>query len=763
MIQNPSTLEEIPPTVLENGSLSPLRMLATLAGLIYLAEIVAMIILYYLPISNYLFRSLLDGLIMIVLTLPGLYLLQLRPHQQQIEVRAKTEAALRAHEILLNKVLELLPVGVWVTDQVGKIIHGNPASRKIWGGAHYVGINGYVEYKGWWADSGKRIEAEEWAVVRAITNGQTTLNEEIEIEAFDGTRKIILNSAPPILSEGSKIQGAVIINQDITQRRLRERALVETNELLEKVFLSIDTLIAYMDRDFRFVRVNDTYARSGGHPAEYFIGKNHFDLYPNEDNLAIFHQVVATGEPYSVFEKPFQYPEFPERGISYWDWSLQPVKGADGRVEGVVLSMVDVTERKHAEIMLERQNQELRQLTEAEHHQRVLAETLSAAAQALTQKLDLEHVIHTLLYHLQAIVQADTAGVTLLDDQGQLAVRDVHGYAGWENREVIPSILIDGITDSVIQRIKLNHKALVLPNLASESASAGEGVAIHDAIRSWLVVPITASEKLIGLAEFGKTGEGNFSPEQVLWAEALAGQAAIAIQNAWLFQQVRSSSERLQSLTRKLVEIQENERYHIARELHDEAGQALSSLKLNLGRLEQDPGCPPQMRPRLLALKDVADNVLEELHRLAMDLRPVALDRLGLVAALEGFAQNLDCEQLRVKFKALGFEGERLPKDTETSLYRIVQEALTNVTRHAQATSVGILLERGEGRVKVFVEDDGIGFSTGLDESRGRLGLVGMRERAEMLGGSLVIESTPGEGTSIIVEVPDGSSDPDCG
>jgi signal transduction histidine kinase len=466
-----------------------------------------------------------------------------------------------------------------------------------------------------------------------------------------------------------------------------------------------------------------------------------------------------------VYEKPFEYLEFPEKATTYWDWSLQPVKGADGRVEGVVLSMVDVTERKRAELKLERQNQELRQLTEAEHRQRVLTETLSAAAQALTQKLDLEHVIHTLLYHLQAIVQADTAGVTLLEDEGRMVVSAVPGNAGWEKRVEFPSIPIDGITDSVIQRIKMNRKALVLPNLSLESASLGEENSsdIRGSISTWLVVPISASDKLIGLAEFGKTGEGIFNPEQVMWAEALAGQAAVAIQNSWLFQQVRSSSERLQSLARKLVEIQENERFHIARELHDEAGQALSSLKLSLGRLEQDPGCPPHMRPRLLALKDVADTVLEELHRLAMDLRPIALDHLGLVAALEGFAKNLDCEQLRVKFKAIGFEGERLPKDTETSLYRIVQEALTNVTRHAQASSVGILLERGEGRVKVFVEDDGIGFTTDLDQSRGRLGLVGMRERAEMLGGSLIIESTPGEGTSIIVEVPDGSSDPDRG
>jgi signal transduction histidine kinase len=267
-----------------------------------------------------------------------------------------------------------------------------------------------------------------------------------------------------------------------------------------------------------------------------------------------------------------------------------------------------------------------------------------------------------------------------------------------------------------------------------------------------------AGDKVIGVVGLGNIEPDNFTNEQIQWAEVLAGQAAMAIQNAWLFEQVRSSSERLQSLARKLVELQESERYHIARELHDEAGQALSSLKMNLGRLEQDPDCPEHIRRRLLDLKSVADGVLEELHRLAMDLRPAALDHLGLVAALEQLAGHLNSERLSVQFKAVGFDGGRLPRDVETSLYRIVQEALTNILRHAHASDVGILLERSGGRVKLFVEDDGVGFTPDQVENGEQLGLVGMRERAEMFGGSLSIESSPGSGTSIIVEVPDADS-----
>jgi len=739
-------------------NLSPLRSLTILAILIFLAELFAMLVLYFLRIPNYVVKSLLDGIIMLVLILPGLYFLQLKPLSNQLEERTQAEKALRNSEELLRRVLELLPVGVWIIDKDRQMAHGNLASQSIWTGDRQVSVEQSKEYKGWWADNGKRIGPEEWAAARAINRGETTLNEEVEIEALDGSRKIILDSAVPILDEQEAILGAVVVNQDITERRMAEKERIRTNELLERFFSSIDTLIAYMDRDFNFIRVNDTYARSGGHPPEFFIGRNHFVLYPHEENQAIFQRVVQTGKPFLVQEKPFEYPEFPERGVTYWDWSLQPVNGVNGEIEGVVLSLVDVTDRKLSEIKLERQNQELRELYEAESAARQFAETLSATAQALTQTLDLDHVINSLLDHLRQVVPSDTAGVTLLEAEARPAVQALRGYGDWVDRGDIPSFPIDGITDSIIRRLELARESLAIPNLDNEPANGDQ--TNPERICNWLIVPIIASDKVIGLVELGRAGTEPFNQKQVRWAEALVSQAAVAIQNAWLFGQVRSSSERLQSLARKLVEIQENERYHIARELHDEAGQALSSLKLSLGRLEQDPDCTQRMKQQLQDLKGVADGVLDELHRLAMDLRPVVLDHLGLVAALQQYANNLNSEQLSVQFKVVGFDGDRLVRDAETSLYRIVQEALTNVVCHAHAKNVGILLEKAGGKVKVFVEDDGVGFSPDYIEQKERLGLVGMRERAEMMGGRLTIESIPEKGTSVIVEVPDVYSDP---
>ena len=131
---------------------------------------------------------------------------------------------------LLRNVVDILPVGVWILDETGKILYGNSAGHRIWAGARYVGVEQYGEYKGWWVATGKRIEAEEWGAARAIRNGETSIDEEVEIECFDGTRKIILHSAMPIRDEDDNIVGAVIVNHDITERKRFEERLREMTE-----------------------------------------------------------------------------------------------------------------------------------------------------------------------------------------------------------------------------------------------------------------------------------------------------------------------------------------------------------------------------------------------------------------------------------------------------------------------------------------------------------------------------------------------------
>ena len=152
------------------------------------------------------------------------------------------------------------------------------------------------------------------------------------------------------------------------ERRRAEAALRESNELLERIFTGIHLAIAYLDKDLSFIRVNRTYAAADGRDPEFFVGKKHFDLYPNEENEAIFRRVAETGKPFSILAKPFVHPDHLERGVTHWDWSLQPIRDTEGRVSGLVLSLLDVTERRRLErLVLEISNTERQRIGQDLH------------------------------------------------------------------------------------------------------------------------------------------------------------------------------------------------------------------------------------------------------------------------------------------------------------------------------------------------------------------------------------------------------------
>jgi signal transduction histidine kinase len=198
-----------------------------------------------------------------------------------------------------------------------------------------------------------------------------------------------------------------------------------------------------------------------------------------------------------------------------------------------------------------------------------------------------------------------------------------------------------------------------------------------------------------------------------------------------------------------VIEGQELERRRLARELHDETGQALTSVLLGLKSVETAEDVPEA----LASLRELVVATLQDVRRLAVELRPKALDDFGLVPALERLVETFnEATGISVEFESqLG--AERLQPEVETTLYRIVQEALTNITKHAGATRVSVLLVRRPGVVSALIEDDGHGFGAD-EEARGGIGLAGMRERLALLDGRLTIESGRGTGTSLVAEVP---------
>jgi signal transduction histidine kinase len=229
----------------------------------------------------------------------------------------------------------------------------------------------------------------------------------------------------------------------------------------------------------------------------------------------------------------------------------------------------------------------------------------------------------------------------------------------------------------------------------------------------------------------------------------------VALQDARLLKELHARGEQLADLTHRLLEVQESERRSIAHELHDEAGQGLTALLAGLGLLERQTASSPAALAQIETLKTLTAGMMEELHRLAVHLRPVALDYLGLSAALQQLAESYAGDELAVDFVAHGLdEHERFTSGLEIAVYRLVQEALTNIVRHAQASRAGVLLERRHDTLIVIVEDNGVGFDPTTAAKPDRMGLFGLRERVELLGGRLEIESTPGAGATVIADIP---------
>ena len=217
---------------------------------------------------------------------------------------------------------------------------------------------------------------------------------------------------------------------------------------------------------------------------------------------------------------------------------------------------------------------------------------------------------------------------------------------------------------------------------------------------------------------------------------------------------LEASRAQLRALTRRLLQVQEDERRVLARDLHDASGQAMTVIGLGLSMLRRRSDCTESLRARIEELQAAAAAAAEDLRRLSVNLSPFSLDRYGLVPAVEELIAALRRQTgIAVEFVVEGLE-ERLPADLETALYRIVQEACTNMVRYAAATRASVSLRRTEDAVQVRVQDDGRGFDVAEALSRGRLGLMGMRERAEALGGEFTVESACGHGARLSVDVP---------
>ncbi|GMU67090.1 MAG: hypothetical protein AMXMBFR36_33640 [Acidobacteriota bacterium] len=536
-------------------------------------------------------------------------------------------------------------------------------------------------------------------------------------------------------------------NQDALEREVRESAthLHAAEEQFRTLVENLPDMIARFDAELRYLYVSPAVVSVTGRPARDYLGRTNGEagLPPELVEVwdAALRRVFASGRPEKV-ELTFQV----DGGTRHYDCRLVPEAGRTDGVTSVLSVARDETDRWLA--------------YEAERRARTVAEALREATVALTRILDRETVLATLLDRLRLMVPFDRARVMLLENESRLSVRAV-----FDGDRVVPLPAdtrpeLDPAEHPIVHGILTSGAVVLVPDVRARPDWSLPTDGAFEAC--WMGVPLFARGNVAGLFSLSKREPSFFNEEHVKLAEAMSSQASVAVENAILFEQMQASSVRMRSLSRRLVEVQESERRNIARELHDEAGQALTSLRLGLRLLEREIGGGGSVTARVAELVQRTDAVIEGLHRLAVDLRPASLDHVGLEAALRQYARSAAAKfGLDVHFKARGFTDERLPPMVETALYRVVQEAMTNVVRHAGAKRVDVLVEQRGDRVQVMVEDDGVGFDSLLVRPGEHLGLLGMRERAEALGGTLTIESRPGGGTTVVAEVPSADPNPD--
>jgi len=361
-------------------------------------------------------------------------------------------------------------------------------------------------------------------------------------------------------------------------------------------------------------------------------------------------------------------------------------------------------------------------------------ESLIEVSGALARETDLDVLLDLLAQRVRELLSARLV-VVALPDGDELGIVTAAG----EGAEDVTGKRIE-LADSKAGRVLERGRSERVDSLLDDREANVEFTRSIGA-RAGLWVPLLVQGRPIGvLTAYDKQDapDARFDHDDVRLAETFASRAAVAVE----------LSERVQrDALRRVVAAQELERQRLARELHDETGQALTSILLGLKQLQ---GAEPES---VAQLRELVVATLQNVRRLAVELRPKVLDDFGLVPALErlmgAFAEQTGIE---VDLEA-GALGDRLPAEVETTIYRVVQESLTNVVKHSHAQRVSVLLTRADGRIKAVIEDDGKGFDPEAVRGDG-IGLIGMRERIELLDGTLAVESSATSGTTVALEVP---------
>lgn len=396
-------------------------------------------------------------------------------------------------------------------------------------------------------------------------------------------------------------------------------------------------------------------------------------------------------------------------------------------------------------------------------------EVLLSAALSLTADHQLDEVLQHIVEGAATVADARYAALGIYDPERRISSFVHTGM----DEATVAGIRHLPRGEGLLGEVIVAQGPIHLHDLTADRRSCGFPPG-HPAMHTFLGVPIVRQGRRYGnLYLTEKRGGGDFTGEDEALVVSLAAFAAGAIESAQLVEsewaraeaaaRAAAAEERAQVRREMLAEVinaQEAERARVARDLHDDVGQALTSVLLGLHLVDGSLAGPEvdvdEARRRTVELRTLVADALRRARQLAFDLRPTVLDDVGLVPALQRLTEEVGARaHLSATLHTPGIDPDvRFPVEIETVIYRVVQEALTNVVRHAHASSADVTLTMVGSRARAVVDDDGVGFDPAAPKTRPHLGLVGMAERAELVGATVEVSSSPGAGTTVMLDVP---------
>jgi len=506
-------------------------------------------------------------------------------------------------------------------------------------------------------------------------------------------------STTPIEYEGQ--EAWISIARDITERLQAEEALRKSEENYRGLFENALVGVGISNASGKVIATNKTMSKMTGYSLEEFSGVNIRDTYVNPESRKRLLEIMNRDGLVENFDVQLLNSE----GEKYWA-SLSVKLITYGGEDAFLTSALDITDRKMAEKLLAHSHELMTYVIE--HNQSAIA----------VHDRNLNYIYVSKKYlDVFKVKDSDVIGKHHYDVFPDLPQkwRDVH------------------------------QEALVGKVSSAEDDPFPREDGTVDWTR-WECRPWYEADGSIGGI--------------IIYTEVITERKEEEKEKELLLKQVQQANERLKFLTRELINSQEEERKRISRELHDELGQALTAITLDLKIIERalDPETDQVIAQRISETRVIADEIDQKISELALDLRPSLLDDLGLIPTINWYVERY-AKRAEVEIKLeVNDQEKRLSSEIETALYRIIQEALTNVARHARAKKVKLRLDQQPETVTLTIEDDGRGFD--LDELQNTgsspqgLGLTGMKDRLSLLGGRLDIQSKPGEGTRIEIEIP---------